>query len=266
MIVHISPFNTVTGLIDEKNRLKNVTECNIERDATDETSLLESCSVSLDTTSFSAGWYAIDALSDGVRNRLGVFYLALDEVSQESNGSMTYTLAGKSVLYPAYSEKVVAGWSVVKGDSGIDAITKLLSSCPVDIDIEPFAIAKTQTYSSNVTKLGACWSILRSAGMCIQLGGGDDINDCSIRVIPTPTYPSKTISLKSGELTGQVSVSDDEVGYSCRINGRPYDRVYVELPTFGIQTNLSIASQSIDLSSGLICDETLKEKPYVSKQ
>lgn len=259
MIVHISPFNTTTGLIDERSRLINVTACSIERDATDETSLLESCTVSLDTTSFKAGWYAVDALQNNNRTRLGVFYMTLDEVAQESDGSMTYTLAGRSVLYPAYKEKVVAGWSVVKGDSGIDAITKLLSACPVDLDIEPFTIAKTQTYSSNVTKLGACWSILRSAGMCIQLGGRDDINDCSIRVIPTPTYPSKIISLKSGELTGQVSVSDDEVGYSCRLNGRPYDCVYVELPTFGIQGNLSIASQSIDLSSGLICDETIKE-------
>jgi hypothetical protein len=266
MIVHVSPFNTATGLIDESNRLINVTKCSINRDATDETSLLESCSVSLDTTSFNEGWYAIDALSDGTRSRLGVFYLSLDEIEQESDGSMVYTLAGTSVLQPAYNERVSAGWSVVKGDSGTNVIKKLLASCPVDIEVQPFTIAKTQTYSSNVTKLGACWSILRNAGMCMQIGGGDEINDVAIHVIPTPTdnQAIKTISLKSGELTGSVSVSDDEVGYECQITGRPYNRVYVELPTFGIQTYLTIASQSIDLSQGLVCDETLKEQPYVA--
>ena len=264
MIVHVSPYDTSTGLIDEANRLTNITDCSIERDATDETSLLESCSVSLDTTTFNQGWYAIDALADNSRHRLGIFYLKLDEVEQESDGSMVYTLAGVSVLQPACNEKVTAGWSVVKGDSGEEAIKKLLASCPVKVDIEPFTVAKTQSYSSNVTKLGACWSILRNAGMCIQIGGGDEINDTSIHVIPTPSdnQAIKTISLKSGELTGSVSVSDDEVGYECNINGRPYDRVYVGLPTFGIQTYLTIASQSIDLSRGLIADETLKEKPY----
>lgn len=256
-MVHISPYSFTAGVIDEDRRLTNITACTIERDATDETSLLESATVKLDSTSFSAGWYAVDALDEGTRTRLGVFYFTLSSVEQESDGSMVYELAGTSVLSPAKNVRVAGGYSVIEGNSGVATISNLLSTCTAPLDIESFQVAKTQVFNSNVTCLGACWSVLRNANMCMQI-----TNDGTIQVKPLPTVATKEISLNSGQLTGSVSVDDNEVGYQCILNGRPYDAVYLNLPTFGILQTRYIASQSIDLSSGLTADETAKETVY----
>lgn len=257
MIVHISPYSFATGLIDESDRLTNVLECSIERDATDETSLLESATVKLESTSFKAGYYAIDALDESTRTRLGVFWLSLSNIEQESDGSMVYELGGVSVLQPAKNEKVKGGYSVVEGNSGTATVQNLLASCTAPLDIEPFNVAKTQVFNGNVSSLGACWSVLRNAGMCIQL-----TSEGTIRVIPRPRNVIKEISLDSGQLTGSVSVSDDEVGYECVLSGRPYDPVYLRLPTFGFTQTQYIASQSIDLSNGLTTKETTKQEVY----
>lgn len=259
MIVHISPYDFSTGLIDEDSRLTNVISATIERDATDETSLLESAVVKLDTSEFSKGWYAVDALTNGVRNRLGIFYFKLKTMEQESDGSFVYELEGTSVLYNASVKRVKGGYSVVKGNSGTATITSLLADCGAPLEITPFQVQKTQVFNGNVTKLGACWSVLRNSDMCIQI---DD--EGTINVIPTPTTVTKTITLDGGELTGAVQVSDDEVGYDCVLNGRPYDVVYLNLPKFGIDTTLHIASQSIKLENSLIAEETVKEQVYGS--
>ena len=257
MIVHISPYDFKTGLIDETNRLTNVISATIERDATDEKSLLESAVVKLDTSDFTAGWYAVDALESDARTRIGVFHFSLNTMEQESDGSFVYELQGVSVLYNASVTRVKGGYSVVKGNSGTATITDLLSDCAAPKEITAFQVAKTQVFNGNVTKLGACWSVLRAANMCMQIS-----NDGTINVIPTPTELTKTITFTGGELTGAVSVSTDEVGYDCVLHGRPYDAVYLNLPKFGIDTTLHIASQSINLEKALIAQETVKEKPY----
>lgn len=258
MIVHISPYDFTTGLIDETNRLTNVISATIERDATDQTSLLESATVKLDTSTFNKGWYAVDALEGGTRYRLGIFYFKLKTMEQESDGGFVYELEGVSVLYNASQSRVSSGYSVVKGNSGTATIEGLLSDCEAPLNIEPFQVQKTQVYNGNVTKLGACWSVLRAADMCIQI----DSDTGAINVIPTPTTIVKTITFDGGQLTGAVQISDDEVCYDCVLNGKPSDVVYLNLPKFGIDTNLLIASQSIQLEKSLIVQESVKEKPY----
>lgn len=259
MIFRISPFDFETGLINENKHLTNITSATIERDATDTTSLLESAVVKLDTSEFSRGWYAVDALTNGVRTRLGVFYFKLKTMEQESDGSFVYELEGVSALYNASVSKVKGGYSVVKGNSGTATITSLLSDCDAPLEITPFQVQKTQVFNGNVTKLGACWSVLRNAGMCIQIS-----EDGTINIIPLPVEVIKTISMTSGELMGAVSISDDEVGYDCPLNGRPYDLVDVNLPKWGIDTTLRIASQSIKLENSLIAEETVKEQVYAN--
>ena len=118
-------------------------------------------------------------------------------------------------------------------------------------------MAKTQVFNGNVTKLGACWSVLRNADMCMQIQ-----ENGTIKVMEKPTSAVKTIAINSGELLGEVSVSDSEISYNAALKGRPYDLVTVNLPTFGMTGTSLIASQDIDLSDGLVADETLKEKPY----
>lgn len=257
MIVHISPYNFDTGLVNEDGRLTNVISATIERDATDQTSLLESAVVKLDNSTFEKGWYAVDALLEGERRRLGVFYFTLNSLEQETDGSMVYELQGVSVLYNASIQRVKGGYSVVKGNSGTATIESLLKCCDVELDIEAFQVAKTQTFNGNVTNLGACWSILRNAGMCMQIQ-----DDGAIKVMSTPTEATKTVTKDGGGLTGSVSISDDEIGYECELKGRPYDKVFVSLPNFGISTTLSIASQSIELDKNLIAKETVKEAVY----
>jgi hypothetical protein len=257
MIVHISPYDFDTGLINESERLSNVISATIERDATDETSLLESAVVKLDSTSFTKGWYAVDALVDGTRNRLGVFYFTLSNIEQETDGSMVYELQGVSVLYNASVSNVKGGYSVVQGNSGTATLESLLACCNTELDIEAFQIAKTQTFNGNVTNLGAVWSILRNAGMCMQI-----TNEGTIKVMTIPTEATKQITKDGGGLTGTVAVSDNEVGYECELQGRPYDAVDIQLPNFGIQKTLLIASQSIDLENSLIAEETAKETVY----
>ena len=257
MIVHISPYDFSTGLINENNMLKNIVSATIERDATDETSLLESASVKLDSTSFSKGWYAIDALVGNERHRLGVFYFTLKNLEQETNGTMTYELQGVSVLYNASQQRVKGGYSVVKGNSGTATIEELLGCCNVELDIEPFQVQKTQTFNGNVTNLGACWSILRNAGMCMQIQ-----DDGTIKVMSEPDEVTKRFTRDYKGLFNQVSISDNEIGYECELDGRPYDKVEVSLPDFGINSTFKIASQSIELENSLITKETVKETVY----
>ena len=257
MIVHISPFDFSTGLIDESERLTNIKSVVIERDATDETSLLESATVEMDATNFNEGWYAVDALGEDARTRLGVFYFSISTVKQESDTSLVYELAGVSTLYNASIERVQSGYSVVKGESGTNALTKLLSVCEVPLEIEPFQIAKTQTYNGNVTKLGACWSILRSAGMCIQLS-----NNGTIQIFTPSETSIKTIENKSSNLLGEITVESDCVSYKSTLDGRPYDLVYLNLPMYGVNSYMRIASQSIDLTNSLIADEVVKREVY----
>lgn len=261
MFVHISPYDFETGLIDEDRRLTNVMSATVERDATDETSLLESATVKLDTSEFAAGWYAMDAIEDSARTRLGVFYFSLKTMEQESDGSFVYELDGVSVLYNANKTKVKGGYSVVKGNSGTATIESLLSTCTAPLEIEPFQVAKTQVFNGNVSCLGACWSVLRNAGMCMQIS-----DDGTICVISTPSDITKTITMDGGALTGAVSMSDDEIGYECKLQGRPYDVVDVNLPKWGIDTTLHIASQSIELGNTLTVEETVKEQVYVKQQ
>ena len=90
MKVHISPFDFETGLIDEDRRIRNVIDAVVVRDATDETTLLESATVTVDSTDFTAGWYAVDALEAGTRTRLGVFYFTLSKAEQATSGQMKY--------------------------------------------------------------------------------------------------------------------------------------------------------------------------------
>ena len=257
MFVHISPYDFETGLIDENKRLTNVISATVERDATDETSLLESAIVKLDTSSFTAGWYAMDAIENSTRTRLGVFYFSLKTMEQESDGSFVYELNGVSVLYNASVARVKSGYSVQKGDSGTATITALLSTCTAPLEITPFQVAKTQVFNGKVTCLGACWSVLRNAGMCMQIG-----DDGTIKVKPIPATVEKTITADSGGLMGAISMSDDEIGYTCTLSGRPYDVVEMNLPKWGIDTTLHIASQSIDLENTLSVEETVKEQVY----
>ena len=257
MIVHISPFNFETGLIDESQRLTNIISAQIERDATDETSLLESATVKLDTLAFDKGWYAVDAIFNNARNRLGVFYFTLENVEQKSDGSLLYQLGGVSTLYNASVERVKGGWSVVQGNRGTKVMNELLGCCAAPLDIEPFQVAKTQVYNGNVTKLGACWSILRACDMCLQIQ-----EDGTIKVMSIPTEPIKTMSMSEGDLTSTITVSSGELSYECGLYGKPYDAVYVNFPRFGVDETLNIASQSIKLESSLIAEETVKEQVY----
>lgn len=258
MIVHISPFDFTTGLIDEDNHLTNVISASIERDATDETSLLESATVKLDTSDFARGWYAVDAIENSARHRLGVFYFKLKTLEQGNNGVFTYELEGVSTLYEASTEYVANGYSVRYGDSGADVIEELLKPCTAPLNITAFQVAKSQVFSADTTRLGACWSILRNAGMCMQISDNGTIN-----VIQPPTDIAKTITASNGVLLGTVSISDDEVGYECAVSGRPYDRVTINLPKWGVNSTLRIASQSIDLTkTSLTAEETLKEQVY----
>ena len=257
MKVHISPFDFETGLIDEDRRIRNVIDAVIVRDATDETTLLESATVTVDSSNFTAGWYAVDALEAGTRTRIGVFLFTLKKAEQATSGQMKYELAGVSTLYNASISNVKGGYSVTAGNSGTAVINELLGVCVAPLEVTPFQVAKTQTFNGNVTKLGACWSVLRAANMCMQIQ-----ENGTIKVMEKPTNAVKTIAVNSGELLGEVSVSDSEISYNASLKGRPYDLVTVNLPTFGMTGTSLIASQDIDLSDGLVADETLKEKPY----
>lgn len=256
MIVSIAPWNSQTASFDESRRLRNVISCEIARDATDETSLLESATIKLEAFDFEAGKYAIDVLEDDTRTRLGVFTLYLINAEQTSMGGMVYELAGVSALYPASTSYVTGGFAVIKGNEGASTVRELLHGCWIG-DIAPFLIAKTQVYNGDVTKLGAAWSILRAANMCMQITENGYVN-----VISPPTTAVKTISMHSNLLLDTVSVGDTEVSYTTPVLGRPYDLVNVSLPTFGIVGTRRIANQEIDLADGLVVDETLKEKPY----
>lgn len=256
--MHISPYDLTTQIINEAARLVNVTSVSIERDATDDTSLLESASITLETNLFNKGWYAIDVLDDGVRTRLGIFYFTVSSTELNENGLIVYELEGVSVLYNASVDYVTTGYSVVKGEDGVPIIESLLSDCNTKITVEPFSISELQTFDDSVTKLSACWSILRSAGMCMQI---TDYGEIQVKKIPTSAI--KQIAKKERDLMGNISVSDDEVSYQCVLFGRPYDAVNVNLPDFGlIEKTFLIASQSISLETSLTSDETAKEQVY----
>ncbi len=257
MLVHISPYDFDTGLIDETKRLTNIVSAQIERDATDETSLLESATVKLDTSTFEKGWYALDALVNDARNRLGVFYFTLENVEQKSDGSLLYQLGGVSTLYNASTERVKGGWSVVQGNSGAKVMSELLGCCVAPLEVESFQVQKTQVFNGNVTKLGACWSVLRNAGMCLQIQ-----NDGTIKVMEIPTAPIKTMSMSEGNLASTITVADGALSYECWLDGKPYDAVYANFPKFGVDSVLNIASQSIKLEDSLIVEEKIKEQVY----
>jgi hypothetical protein len=258
LIVHVSPYDFEIQSIIESDRLTNIIDASIERDATDETSLLESASINLETNSFNKGWYAIDVLDNGIRTRLGVFYFTVSSTELNENGFIVYELDGVSVLYNASIDYVTTGFSVVKGNDGVPVIESLLSDCDTKKNIDPFSISETQTFDDSTTKLAACWSILRNAGMCIQL-----TNDGEINIMKIPTSPIKQVTKNGYNLTGSISISDDEVSYQCDLSGRPYDAVFVNLPDFNItEKTFLIASQSISLGVSLISDETVKEKVY----
>lgn len=247
----------VTALTDawgDGDTVSGVTACGIERSDGD---MLESCSLTLvsGTPQPFAGWARIDALAsqggESVREPLGCFRLAVSSAKAE-NGAFEVDMEGDSVLAPLEGYEMGAGAYAPYGADAAVWCADLMRAAGVP---SPIATDATAPLPANVvfgdsdTALEAVWAVLGECGLRTRLDG-----DGTVRICAEAAEPSLTI--ERGLMAAQLK--DGEVEYTRPYTAgvRPGDLVRLKVPSLGLDGDMRVTAQSIDLEDGMAVSET----------
>lgn len=243
------------GSLDQVAELPMVTEVSIERSATDEVPMLESCTVTADsrTPLFEPGWHRIE-WRDGSLSHLGTFWLELDGARCE-HGKAELSLVGTSVLKPCSEVTLENGSYCLGGIDGVAYVAGLLSACPGTVTASGTKLTKDPiVFDDGTTALGAAWKVLDAIGWCLRIDGLGNVS-----IEPLPTDVALLVD-RSGKALNGIEVGDT-VTYDRELADevRPFDLVEVSLPGFGISRSGRVLSQSLEIGHGVRVTEEVGE-------
>lgn len=247
---------TLDDNLNPSGELANVRSVSVEYDATDDTSLVASASLSLDTDTlgWSGGWCRVDYIDDA-RYKLGVFRFTLTKQTY-NHDVFTVEADGYSVLKPAQEQTLLTGSYAYAGVNVGEYVAGLLNVCPTPVTYTDMQVlTETVVFDSGISRLEAAWKVLDKAKWCIQLDG-----DGTIELKPIPSTVSFTIDANSlGNIEPSIDIDDDDISYSRRFisDVRPFDLVEINIPRRGISGTYNIKSQSIDCDIAPKVSETI---------
>lgn len=133
------------------------------------------------------GWHRVVMIAeqDGNTERVEICTM-LFESNGGTYGDDRHEALGRSVLYPASTQRLLAGSYILSGADGADYAAKLLrSATPAPVEVEgSFTVNETIVHELDSTVLEAVWSVLNAGSFCIQIDGHGTIH---IRPRPTTT-------------------------------------------------------------------------------
>lgn len=182
-------------------RMPGLLSASIERDS--ESEMLESGSASFDGDAGDGEiWCRLEMLAEqaGEAERSAVATVLLSPGdSTASLGGTTTEYQCRSALSPAADRVLLAGDYAPMGMDGAAYAAGLIAKCtPAPVTVEgSFTLSQHVVFAKGTTHLEAAWTLLDSAGWCVQIAG-----DGSIAVKPKPSDASLSLDQANASLLG----------------------------------------------------------------
>ena len=245
--------------------LDGVDKVEIDRDATDDAPLLETCSMTVTRAAldaFEPGWHRV--VMEASQGRTGasvpVATLWLDAgKSKYDKGYREDALEGRSALWQAADATVGDGEYAPKGADGPALAGQLLEACidaPVHVE-GSVQLVDHIVYDLDASVLAAAWAILNACGCCIQLDGRGEVH---VRTLPTEPALSVDRNGAAG-IMPQVDVDGGKICYSREFapDVYPFSVVHGAIAERGMPEGLyRITSQKLTCDRGIIVEETVE--------
>lgn len=251
----IRVFRVNADTWQDSEQIGGIDSVSITRSCTSDAPLLESGSMSLTSTAdFENGYYRIVmmATQDNETERVDIATL-LCESSQNSRnyGVISPSVTCNSVLYPAYTQRMLDGSFMAPGTNGAEYAAELLRECikaPVVVD-GVFVVSMTYWFEFGIRIIEAVWRVLNIGGFVMQIDG-----DGTVHIKPKPTEPSLSLdeahaSLLSTQIQSKFDISEVPNRYVAKSDS-----------VFAVAINNDPNSLSSTVARGYIYDE-IDESP-----
>lgn len=210
----IRVFRVNVDTWQDSEQIGGIDSVSITRSCTNDAPLLESGSMSLTSAEdFENGYYRIVmmATQDNETERVDVATL-LCESSQNTRdyGVIVPSVTCNSVLYPAYTQRILDGSFMAPGTNGAEYAAELLRGCikaPIVVD-GAFAVSMTYWFDFGIRIIEAVWAVLNIGGFVMQIDG-----DGTVHIRPKPTEAALNLdeahaSLLSTSIQSKFDISD----------------------------------------------------------
>lgn len=194
----------------DAGQVENVDEISITRTADGD--LIESGSMEI-TGDFDADYYRIvmTAEQGGEVERVDVATMLFVSTDGEYNyGTMTQSVDGYSVLFPASTTAVLTGEYAPAGIDGAKYAGDLLRSAinaPVSVE-GAFTLNDNVVHEIGSSILEAVWAVLDAGGFCIQIDGRGVVHIRKIPTEPSLTIDSTTAKMLSNGIKYTTDISE----------------------------------------------------------
>lgn len=190
-----------------------VDSINITRSCSGDCPRLESGSMTVTADDFEQGYYRIVMYAtQGVETeRVDVATLLCESnKSTHDYGASQHSVSCNSVLYPAYTERVLDGAYIAAGANVAEFAADMLRKCikaPVVVD-GGFRIADFYWFEFGVRILDAVWESLNLGGFVMQIDGRG-----TVHIMPRPTEAALSldganVSLLSTKVQSELNTAD----------------------------------------------------------
>lgn len=197
----------------DSEQLSGVDAVNITRSCSGDCPRLESGSMTVTGNSFEQGYYRIVMYAtQGVETERVDVATLLCESSKDSHdyGVSQFGVSCNSVLYPAYTERVLDGAYIAAGANVAEFAADMLRRCikaPVEVD-GGFALADFYWFDFGIRILDAVWEALNLGGYVMQIDGRG-----TVHIMPRPTEAALSldganVSLLSTKVQSELNAAD----------------------------------------------------------
>lgn len=213
--------------------------------------MIESGTFSIDTeigSEFEEGYHRLVmyATQDGATERHEIATLYCTSTNGTTNkGVDVKTIAGRSVLYPASKTCIDAGLNVAAGENGLTFAAELLRdtiSAPVEA-MGGFTLADHFVFDLGAKVLTVVWTLLNSAGYCMQISGNG-----TVTLLPMPTEPVVSIG-SDGD-----GILMPEESYELDWSSVPNRYIATDGTSVGVAVNDDPTSRISTVSRGFVVD------------
>lgn len=217
--------------------------------------LLEAGTVELVTEDFEPGYYRLTCTvvsTSGESERVDVATLYMGSKAQTYNyGAETFTVDGRSVLFPASVKLLIEGEYAPANSDGARWAADILSECvaaPISLEAS-FILDNNVVFPFGSSVLDAVWKVLNSGGCVMQISG-----DGTIHILRAPTIPMLELS------TVNASLIIPGIKADYPLTDVPNQYIAVDEFNISIATNDNPASPVSTINRGFVYME-LDESP-----
>lgn len=232
----------------DAEKIGGVDTISVTRSCSGDAPMLESGSMSL-TGEFERGYYRVvmDAVQGVESERVDIATLLCESNKQTRDfNTVQSSVVCNSVLYPAYTQRLLDGTYIQAGSNVAEFVAKLLGGCikaPVEVE-SGFIISSHYWFEFGIRILDAAWEALNIGGYIMQIDGRGVVH-----IKPRPSTPA--LSLDSAN----VALLGTSVGTELDISNVPNRYIAKSDATIAIAVNDDPSSDVSTVSRGYIYDE-----------